>query len=218
MGGREPYFDPGGEWWGGLTRERVTEDMGTPASNFEAQMERKMGVGAPVRDGARPGEEGDDPEAVEFDELAEVMQGVGLSAGQAVGAARAAVNFFEKKNRQKDRQVCAGLVGLEAGGMAWMAQEEASDRLVQVLGRAFRARDAALAIGCLCFAFDRAPAGMLSMRDLASKRGVSVQEVCDEVDAFQELLGLPRTKLQKSAAALASYKKSNGAQWKPGRN
>ena len=184
--------------------------MGGP-SNFEAQMERKMGVDAPVRDGARPGDEADTAEEREFDALAEAIRGAGIGAGDAVKATRAALVFFSKK----DREVCAGLEGKACG---WAAHEEASDRLMQALGRAAMARDAALSLGCLLMAFDRAPHGAVSMRSLAAQRGVSPEKVSLEVDAFQEILGLPRMKLQKSAAAVAAYRRTNGAQWRPGRN
>lgn len=185
-------------------------------SNFEAQMDRKMGVDAPMRGDARPGDDTESAEERQFDELAEVMRGALGDARLAVAATRAALLFFERK----DREVCgAAMAEAQAGKVTpWSGAVEASDRMMESFGRVWGARDARLSMGCFLLAMDRAPLGVGSWRDLAARVGVSVEKVRMEVDAHQSILGLPRTKAQKSAAALKSYKRTNGAKWKPGVN
>lgn len=181
--------------------------MGTTASNFEAQVERRMGVDAPVREGARPGEESEAGEV--FEALIGEMRRGGFAAADAIRAAEVASAFFAKM----DAAVCEGMRGAE-----WVAEDGRPDRLFRALGRVWRANDARFSLGCLFLAMDCEPPGVASLRKLGEARGLSPERVSLEVEAYQEILGLPRTKLQKSAAAVASYKRTNGAKWKPGMN
>jgi len=95
-----------------------------------------------------------------------------------------------------------------------LIESEKSDALMEMLSRAYGSRDSKLSIGCLFFAMGRPPLGVASMRKLAERHGVSVEAVSNEVEAYQEILNLPRTEQQKSAAAVGRYEITNGAQTK----
>jgi hypothetical protein len=94
---------------------------------------------------------------------------------------------------------------------SWMLHPDAADKLEQALSRAREARDSKLALGCLAFARGKPPYGVWSMRDLAKLHSVSVEAVSNEVEHFQDILGLPRTAQQKSSHAVKTYGRTNGA-------
>jgi hypothetical protein len=86
------------------------------------------------------------------------------------------------------------------------------DRLRSALSRVLDARDAKLELGCMFYAMDgHGPLGAFSMRQMASRHGVSPEAVSVKVAEFQAELGLPKTAQQKSAAAVESYRRTNGA-------
>jgi hypothetical protein len=95
-----------------------------------------------------------------------------------------------------------------------MMMSEARDLLMLMLSRVLDARDSKLSVSCLFFAMGLPPLGVPSFRHLAKRHGVSVQAVSDEVEAFQSMIGLPKTDQQKSIASRKTYKLTNGAETK----
>ena len=176
-------------------------------TTWDLTVARKMHADVPVRDVGESAVNFDTEMDEKIDELAERLVGQGADRRAAQLAAELAIKAVCTMNIGSQVIIEQGMQ-LFAGALP----ADAADKLCHALSRAWEARDAKLAIGCLFFAMDRPPHGAWSMRQLANSRGVSVEAVSNEVQHFQEILGLPRTKQQKSNAALAVYATTNGAQ------
>lgn len=173
-------------------------------------------------DCARSNEEGrvemnEDAAEVEIDEIAEVLVECGVERKMAARAAQRVFARQAKRDGELAREVGGG-VGAPAGGLVADAQSDAvarldlGDKLRSSLSRVLDARDSKLELGCMFYAMDgHGPLGAFSMRQLALRHGVSPEAVSVKVAEFQAELGLPKTAQQKSASAVESYRRTNGA-------
>lgn len=140
----------------------------------------------------------EDPEAVQVDAWAEMM----IARGMERRAALLAASDIWESQRKKDAECVQGLVGYPAESLRVMAI-----RIKQAPKPRFSA-------GCLLLAIgmdDKSPT-VGSVRSWAKQQGVTPEHAANEVEAWQGVLGLPRTSAQKSERARKVYRATNGAQ------
>lgn len=147
-------------------------------------------------------EEGDDAEALAMEGWAERMIRRGVERRVAL---QCAADIWEAQ-RAKD-VACAGGAAREG------ALEASPVELLEMLSRIgrdiVRAERSKYAAGCMLLAMgDKLFAR--SARDWAQKQGMSHESAANDVEKWQDLIGLPRTADQKSAEAINTYKGTNG--------
>jgi hypothetical protein len=89
-----------------------------------------------------------------------------------------------------------------------------ADRMESLRVMAFRVLEAPkprMSMGCFVLAAGFEHEGVRSERQWADRQNISPTHVSNEVMEWQRVMRLPKTSNQKSAAALESYRGSNGA-------
>jgi hypothetical protein len=154
----------------------------------------------------------EDASGVEIDEIAEVLASCGVGRAMAAKAAERVFARQAKRDGELAKEMGAKIGAPSVGELGAPEKLDLGDRLRSSLSRIWDARDAHLELGCLFIAMDgHGPLGAFSMRQMAASHGVSPEAVSVKVGEFQAELGLPRTAQQKSAAAVESYRRTNGA-------
>jgi hypothetical protein len=147
-------------------------------------------------------EEGDDAEALAMESWAECMIRRGVDRRVAL---QCAADVWEVQ-RAKD-EACAR--GMGQAGSAGRAPEELKEMLSRIGRDIVRAERSKYAAGCMLLAMgDKLFAR--SARDWAEKQGMSHESAANDIEKWQDLIGLPRTADQKSEAAIRSYRDTNG--------
>lgn len=108
-----------------------------------------------------------------------------------------------------DREACENVADVMARVPVAMSDERLM--WLEAVSQVFEWPDTKAASWALLFAHGQPPIGVDSMRKMAEGRAMSPENVNNMVDEFQRIFGLPRTRLQKSAAAIGSYQRTNGA-------
>lgn len=159
----------------------------------------------PARTPADEAEAGDAAELALLDEMAGKFRARGMGASEAAQYARDALAVWQAR----DRAVC----GAGAVGVAKAAPAVSEERFcwLQAVSQAFAWPDTKAGMWALLAAHGQPPIGLDSMRKMSAERIMSAENVNNMVEEFQRIFGLPRTPLQKSAAAVASYQRTNGA-------
>ncbi|MEY5101110.1 MAG: hypothetical protein RJA36_3829 [Pseudomonadota bacterium] len=96
-----------------------------------------------------------------------------------------------------------------AEAMQSVLRAEQADVLKLILFRIYEAPKPRLSVGSLLLAVGIKPMGINSERDLARQQVVSPEHVSNEVEAWQDLLQLPRTEFQKSESAVQAARDHN---------
>lgn len=148
---------------------------------------------------------------VQRDLMAEKLRAAGCPARDALRYVAAVVAVIQAKDKACAEEMAGAVEKGGAEQMGWMRGEDGPRRLMQALSQVWDWPDSRKGLGALFFAMGAPLFGCNSMRELARLRGVSVEDVSNNVEVLQEILGAPRNALQKSAAAVASYKRECGA-------
>jgi len=139
------------------------------------------------------------PEEILADELIGALAKAGMTAPLALKTAK-----FLKTQPHSFAGEKHTLSALDS-----LVQADSEQLLKQILDRIFEAPKPRLSVGCLKMALGMTHEDLVSQRHWADKQNVSLEHVSNEVESWQELLGLPRTSAQKSAAAKESYRLHN---------
>ena len=146
--------------------------------------------------------EGDDAEALAMEGWAELMMRRGVARRVAL---QCAADIWEAQ-RAKDVACVGGAAHGAAGEASPVELLEMLSRIGRDIVRAERSKYAA---GCMLLAMgDKLFAR--SARDWAVKQGMSHESAANDVEKWQDLIGLPRTSDQKSPEAVRTYKVTNG--------
>lgn len=191
----------------GATGKHVGKFHQKQREEREAAAEHYAAVSQPL-DGREALEESEDGAEVLWDEAAGRVRGKlpRLTAHEAALVVDAVRSVLEAA----DRAVVASVVGGGASE-AVVEREQLRERMGALAMRIVDAPRPKFSAGCLALACGFEGQGMRSQRQWAASQGFSPEYASDEVLEWQRFLGLPPTSAQKSEAACAAYKATNGA-------
>lgn len=163
----------------------------------------------PIASPAECAEGEDEAELVALDEIALRFQSRGMGALAARQYAREALAVMAAL----DREACGGRMGSGEAGEKKFEEGKRDERRrwVHAVSQVWAWPDSRAGVWAVLFVNGQPPEGVDSMRKIAAMREMSVENVNNMVDGVQGILELPRTHLQKSAAARDSYQRTNGA-------
>jgi flavorubredoxin len=137
-----------------------------------------------------------------MDEMAERLRAVGIGAREAANGARVVREFWMRRDRD-----AAGLAVNQPGAEDKMAQKYRA-----IIYGIKNAKRAALQARVVLMALGWADEETESMRRCAGDYQLSVEQISNMVEAVQVANGLPKSKFNKSARDVATYKKTNNRQ------
>lgn len=139
----------------------------------------------------------DDEEAVKVDAWAELMIARGMERRAAMLAASDIWESQQGTEKKND-------------GMARLPAESLRAMAIKIV----QSPKPRLSAGCLLLGMGMDYKAIVggSVRAWAKQQGVTPEHAANEVEAWQAMLGLPRTSSQKSERARRVYRETNGAQ------
>ena len=146
--------------------------------------------------------ETDDPREHVIDEWAERLSAGGVARLLAQQCAAVVVGVLIERDQ--------GVASEAEEAMASASRGEMLEGLRMLAIKQYQAPKPRLSAGCLLLAMGEMHPDFKSSRELAERQHVSHELAANGVEDWQEILGLPRTSGQKSAAAVKRYQDTNG--------